>query len=148
MYTDNQYHTTKLTHNQSINLIKDISRRLSIALDNISWTKYYTDYLKENIKEEKARKNFKPDGIKSGLTVNEGGLFFAVRQIIEYLDGKKAPDVESYLFFRKTIYTAYSLVAQYKKEILERLDNIDYKEVLNMDYCYLASHDSKGNKLY
>jgi len=144
-----EYHKTNLTPDQCIKLIKIISQKLSIALDNISWTKYYTDYLKENIKEEKSHLGFKSDGIRSGMTAYEGGLFFAVQQIIEYLETEKKPCLKSYLFCRKTIYTAYSLVAQYKNEILKQIKDIpNYKDVLNMDYAYLASHDKKDNKLY
>lgn len=138
---------TNLSKRQQLELIKKISYRLQV-LDNISWTNYYNDYLKENIKEEKNHRSFKPDGIKSGITTNQGGMFFSVQQIIGFLEGEEAPDLSGYLFMRKTIFTAYSIVAQYKDKIQEALKGIDYKPVLDMDYCYLMQYDNKGNKLY
>lgn len=150
MKKENTQHTTKLTHSQCLKLVKEISKSLSCELNNISWSKYYTNYLNENIREEKDHLRFKPDGIISGITANQGGMFFSVKQIIEYFEQvEKVPDVKNYLFWRKSIYTAFSLVANYRKEIEKALSkNPQYKEVLKMDYCYLASHDKKGNELY
>jgi len=142
-------HKTNLSKKECLELIKKIDCRLTCALDNISWTAYYTNYLKDNVKEEKSHQGFKPDNIKNGLTVKEGGMFFSVYQIIEYLETDKKPMLDSYLYCRKSIYMAYSLVAQYKEKILEQLKDIpNYKEVLNIDYCYLTSHDNKGRELY
>lgn len=138
---------TNLSKRQQLELIKKISYCLQV-LDNISWTNYYSDYLKENIREEKNHRGFKPDGIESGITTMQGGMFFSVQQIIRFLEGEEAPDLSGYLFMRKTIFTAYSIVQQYKDNIQEALKDIDYKPVLDMDYCYLVQYDNKGIKLY
>jgi hypothetical protein len=129
---------TTLSKNQQIKLLKEISSQLSYVLDNIKWEKIYTNYLKENIQEEKNHLRMKPEGVIHGLTAYEGGLLFAVQQIINYLTGENAPDVKSYLWMRKTVFTAYSIVTNYEKEIKEALKNIDYTEVLKMDYCDLV----------
>ncbi len=129
---------TLLSKNQQIKLLKKINNKLSNILDNIKWEKFYTNYLKENIKEEKVHLRMKPEGVIHGLTAYEGGLLFAVQQIINYLTGEKPPGVKDYLWMRKTVFTAYSIVANYEKEIREALKDIEYQEVLKMDYCELV----------
>ena len=146
MQTDQ--HKTKLSPKQCKELVKKVSYCLARALDNISWSAYYSNYEKENIKEEKAHIDFKPDGIVSGMTITEGGRFFAVKQIIDYLEGAKAPSIEYYISMRKTVFSAYSLVANYKERILKELEGVNYKEILKINYCFLASHDNKGIELY
>jgi hypothetical protein len=127
-----------LSKNQQIELLKTISGKLSNSLDNISWTAYYTNYLKENIQEERKHLKMKPESIIHGLTVTEGGILFAVQQIIQYLEGEKPPDLKGYIYMRKTVFTAFSIVAQYGDIIREALKDIDYKEVLKIDYCELV----------
>ncbi len=143
------YGTTKLSKREQIRLIKAISHSLAYKLDNISWTKYYTDYLKDNIQEERNHNIFKPDDIGRGLTISEAGILFAVKQIIEYfVDLNNIPPLIHYISYRKTAFTAYSLVHTYYNEVKEALSKYDYMEVLKMDYCDLIQHDNNGNKLY
>lgn len=130
---------TTLSKKEQIKLLKEISSRLASALNDISWTHYYTNYLKENIKEEKDHLRMKPEGVKHGLTAYEGGLLFSVQQIIEYFaNSESKPCFEGYIYCRKSIYTAYSLVKTYNEQIKNALQGIDYSEVLKMDYCELV----------
>lgn len=142
---------TKLTKKQQIALISKISSRLSDSLDNITWSNIYTNYLKENIQDEKNHLKFKPESCKHGLTAREGGMFFAVKNIIEFFDHKNVglksvyiPKVEDYLSVRKTIFSAFAIVAKYNDELKEALKDIDYREVLNMDYVELVQTDKNG----
>lgn len=143
------YGTTQLKKQDQIKLIKKINKELQYLFSSISYGQYYRDYLQENVKEERKHQMFKPDNISSGLSVNEGGTFFAVKQVIEFLTNpKKAPDLEAYLYLRKAIYTAYALTENYRADILTALKDIDYNEVLKIDYCDLMQYDNQGNKLY
>ena len=140
------YGTTKLSKRKQLALIKKINSLLECKFSIIGWGNIYSNYLKDNIQEEKAHNSGKP--FTSGLSTREGGLYFAVRQIIDYLEGDKKPCLESYIDCRKSIYTAYSIVANYKEQIKEALQSVDYREVLNMDYCDLQQYDNTGDKLY
>lgn len=143
----------KLSKRQQIKLLKEISYKLAYKLDNIKWEKIYSNYLQENIREEKRHLQGKPESCRHGLTVNEAGTFFAVKQIVEFFQKKNyglesiyIPKVEDYLHIRKTIFTAYAIVANYNSEIAEVLKDVDYGAVLNMDYVELVQTDKKGNK--
>jgi len=129
---------TVLSKAQQIKLLKKISYKLAYALDNLKWEPIYTNYFKENVKEERNHLKSKPENVYHGLTANEGGLYFAVKQIVDYLEGEKPPDIKSYIFMRKTVFIAYSLVAQYSDIIKNALKDIDHKEVLKMDHCDLV----------
>ena len=120
---------------KAVKVINEASGKLSYKLDNIKWSKLYTDYLKENIQEEKNRDRMRPDSISRPLTITEAGKLFAVQQIVNYSLGEKAPDVAGYTYMRKSVFTAYSLVAQYKKEIGEALEGFDLDYIKSLDYA-------------
>jgi len=126
-----------LSKKQQIDLINKLSYNLACELDNLKWNKIYTDYLKENIQEEKNHDNFRHESIKRGLTITEAGKLFAVQQIAEYLNGDKMPDVSGYLHIRKSVFTAYAIFANYRKEIEKAFQGLNWQEVLKMDYCFL-----------
>lgn len=141
------------TKSQKIQLLKVISNCLAYKLDNIKCEAIYTNYLKDNIKDERNHLRMKPEHVRHGLTANEGGVLFAVKHIIEFFQYKNyglkevyIPKIEDYLSVRKTIFTAYSIVLNYNKEIKKALKNIDYSEVLKMDYCDLVQTDKNGIK--
>ena len=77
-------------------------------------------------------------------------MFFAVKQIVEYYyKAQRKPKIEGYLHLRKTIFTAFAIVHEYRETVKEALKGIDnVKEILNMDYCYFVQYDNKGTKLY
>ena len=141
-----------LTKNQQITLIKKISSNLAYILDNIKMESIYSNYLKENINEEKRHLNFKPDNCNHGLTAIEGGIFFAVKQIVEFFQHKNyglkdvyIPKAEDYLHIRKTVFTAYAIVTNYNDQIKDVLKIDECMEVLKMDYVCLVQTDKKGN---
>ena len=113
--------------------------QLAYVLDNKSWSRYASNYLAENVEEEK---NHRGSGRFGGwaLTVNESARLFAVRQLAEYLTTKKRPDLKSYLHCRRSIYTASSLVLNYRKEIRAafKAAKVDLAEVCALDYAELV----------
>ena len=134
-----QTHTAKNTVSKSKALaeINKASYNLAYALDNIKWSKLYTDYLKENIQEEKSHDNFHGDSIQRGITITEAGKLFSVQQIVKYYQGEKAPDVACYSYMRKSVFTAYSLVSLYREAVETALKDINLELVNGLDYCEL-----------
>jgi len=129
--------SNKVTKAEALKVINKASSELAYALDNIKWSKLYTDYLKENIAEEKSHDRFRGDSISRGLTITEAGKLFAVKQIVEYYLGEKAPDVACYSYMRKSVFTAYSLVALYREYVEKALKGIDLEVINGLDYCEL-----------
>ena len=64
---------------KAVKVINEANGKLSYKLDNISWSKLYTNYLKENVQEEKAHDNYRPGSVSRPLSITEAGKLFAVR---------------------------------------------------------------------
>jgi len=129
--------TQQYTKRQTLNEIKKASYNLAYVLNNQTWSALWDNYLKENVDEEKKHDNYRSDGISRGITIREAGKLFAVKQIVEYLEGAKAPDVKAYLNMRKSVFTAYALAMNYTKQINEALEGIDLDIIRQADYCKL-----------
>lgn len=130
---------TKLSKKEQIKLLQKIDIELSRTLNNISWTPYYKNYFKNNLKEERNHRKYQPSNVLCGITAYQSALLFAIQQIVDYfVNTKNKPCFEGYIYCRKTMYEAYSLVKTYTKQIKQALEKIDnYREVLNFDYCEL-----------
>ena len=117
--------------------VKDASDKLAYTLDNIKWGQMYTTYLNENKEEEKRHDRCRPASVPRGMSIMDAARLFAVQQIIEYYQGKAAPDLAGYTYMRKTVFTAYSLVAQYRNEIGAALVGVDLDAIKALDYAEL-----------
>lgn len=148
-----------MTKKEQLDLIRKISGRLHTALDHITWSNIYDNYLKENIQDEKNHLKYKPESCRHGLTALEGGTFFAVKHIIDFFHNKNhdifipdfkfsvyIPQVKDYLSVKKVIFSAYAIVENYNEQIKEALKDLDYSEILKMDYVELVQTDKKGVK--
>jgi len=60
-----------------------------------------------------------------------------VRQVAEYLNGDKAPDVAEIFSYRLSIYMAYALVARHRELIASALEPFDIQSLLALDYAEL-----------
>ena len=130
----------KVTKKQALNLINEAWSEFSYVLDNQDWSKHGTDYLDENIAEEKRHDHMRPDHVNRGLTIREAGKLFAVKQLTQYLCGEKAPNVEAYISLRKSLFTAYGLVMRYTpqlQDMMGKLGKDKVNQILNIDYCEL-----------
>jgi hypothetical protein len=56
--------TANVSKSKAVNVINQASSNLAYELDNIKWSKLYTDYLKENINEEKVHDNYRGESIQ------------------------------------------------------------------------------------
>lgn len=118
-------------------VIKDVSDKLAYALDNIKWGQMYTAYLNENRDEEKRHDRRRPASVPRGLSIMDAARLFAVQQIVNYYTGEKAPDLAGYTHMRHSVFSAYSLVAQYHDEIGVALAGVDLDAIKALDYAEL-----------
>ena len=99
---------------------------------------YLSDqYLKINYKEEKEHLRFKPKGIKNGLTIKEGSIFFSVKWILDSLLNGFRYDIKDVLTCRISAVMGEAIAKKYERQLREGLKDIDIKEVLKIDYVIL-----------
>lgn len=127
---------TGMTKNQQLKLIRDAYDRL-YCLNNITWTKYRDNLYREHLEGERQHDRMRPEGTDRGITLSDAAKLFVVHWIAEYLFGKKAPDVASYINMRKEAFTSYSLVANYRKEIEAAWKDINVQALAGLDYAKL-----------
>jgi hypothetical protein len=132
--------TKTKTKRQIIKSYREAWGKVNYALSSVGWGQYGKQYLKENLDEERSHRGFKPDHVKAGLTINESAELFAIQQIAEALADKPkwTPDLQGYLSCRKSIYTAWSLVINYRHKIAEALKGVDLDEIRALDYAELV----------
>jgi hypothetical protein len=110
-----------MTKQQANTLISKVWSEVEHALNNITHRNYGADYFRENIAEEKSHRGCGLPARDWGLSVPQAARLFAVVQLAEMLVGKNraeiVSDVKNYLGSRKSIWTAASLVANYRAEI-------------------------------
>jgi hypothetical protein len=108
-------------------------------LNNIKMEAMGDNYEGDNQKEEREHRGCGLPRIPHGLTVPQAGRLFCVKQLLDYLDGEKAPDPKDFLWMRKTIFTAYALVANYRDEITKALaeSGADLDAIRSADYAEL-----------
>ena len=129
---------TKLSKNEQIKLIKTTWQKINEVLSCQSFGQYGKQYLDLNIQEEKRHDKTRPHDIQRGLTIIEAGKLFAVKQIIEFLGkAEYIPSVKDYIFVRQSIFFAYSLVSQYRIEFETALKDINFDDILKLDYVEL-----------
>lgn len=123
---------------QQIKLIKETWNKIDYCLSSISWGQYGKEYLQLNIREEKSHDNFRGDNSR-GISIVTAAKLFAVKQIIEILSGqdKFKPTTKEYLHLRKSIYFAWALIENYGDKLKEALKNVNFDDVLSLDYCKL-----------
>ncbi len=124
--------------NQAIKLINQAWDRIYYCIHSQASDYVISEYLKLNIQEEKRHDNFRPSGISRGITINQAGKFFAVKQIAEYLQGENPPDVKYYIDLRQSCFYAYSLAMKYREELQKALAEIDLSAIVALDYSKLV----------
>jgi hypothetical protein len=122
-----------------IKLIKKAFNRLEYCFSIVSWGQYGKQYWKQCQEESKQHGNWKPEGIKRGLTVYEESQLFYVRTIAEYLYALKPLNAGSFLWTKTSCFYAYALVNDYRKEIVKSLEGIDTQALGRLDYCKLIT---------
>ena len=124
--------------NQAIKLINTAWERIYYCISTKKSEFVISEYLRLNIQEEKKHDHYRPEGTTRGLTVNQAGKLFAVKQIVEYIwTGGQSPDVKYYIDLRQSCFMAYSLAMQFEEYLIKALDGISLESIMALDYVSL-----------
>jgi L-ribulose-5-phosphate 3-epimerase UlaE len=122
---------------ESFKLLDNAYFKIKDILESIRWG-YHNEYYQLHNAEEKAHRRFCPEHIKPGLTQAEAVKLFYVLNIVQAIFVPSIIcNIKSYLHLRKSIFMAYSLVANYHKELSEALKDIPWQDILKIDYAEL-----------
>lgn len=125
-----------MSKRESLALIDKAYYALERALESKAdrdWRTYY----QQNLDEEKGHRRFKFTSVSDGITAPQAARLFCVRQVAEYVNGDKAPDVSEIFSLRLSLYMACALVARYREQITAALTPFDLQSVLALDYAEL-----------
>jgi hypothetical protein len=107
-------------------LISNAYYRLVLATDNVSWTHYADELYKiEKEYEKNHRRYTECDYV---FSINDCAKYWAVKHIIDGLNDTKELNVKSYLHLKKSIFYAYSMVANYRDRIEKEFIGFDFQE--------------------
>jgi hypothetical protein len=118
------------------------ARALSIALDNLSWSKYFAKLVELCEEEERQHRGstfaqYHPHapGVKAT------GRFFAVLRIGEYLNGEQMPTAGDFLHFQTSAFQAAAIVSNYRAECIAALERVGItaEYLAGLDYSALVS---------
>ena len=124
-----------MINNKQKTLINDCYSRLGV-LNNVAWTAYRDNMFDINRKgERKHRKTWDDRNYsRRAISVNDSARYFTCMHVIEALV-EGTPDIKSYVYLRKTIFYAHSLVANYRDKIEKALDGFDLDAFNDLDYA-------------
>lgn len=111
--------------------------KLDYAFSSIHYGCYGKQLFKMIKDEEKGHRKFCPDGIKCGLTISEAVKLFYCQGIIEGITDKLNFTVKDYISIRQSILMCQSLALNYKDEIINALQGVNYSDILSIDYAEL-----------
>jgi hypothetical protein len=100
---------------------------------------YSKQYLRIIREEETGHRNFKPDGVTCGLSIADAVRLFAVKRIVEYLDGDTMPGPEQFLHTQRSCFYAAAFVAEFPNALREALTDsrADLDVIRAADYAEL-----------
>jgi len=128
----------KQLKNKELQNIKKVWSKIEYVLNNKSWNKYGTEYLKQQRSEARNHIGFKPDSVRHGLTITEESKFFAVLRISEYLYSNNSPSLTSFMHTNKSVFMAYALADEFRKELKDILSIEEAEHYSKLDYCEFA----------
>ena len=124
-----------MTYKDTIKMINDAYSSLRI-LNNIDWKAYRDEIYKLEKQYEKNHRQY-CDGRQYDFSVDIASKLFVVQHIASALTGVRH-DIKSYLFLKKSIFLAESLVINYEDKIKEALKDFDLDILCNLDYTILT----------
>lgn len=97
----------------------------------------FATFYEQNLKEERGHRNFGRGFGANAITAPQAARLFCVRQIAEYLNDERTPDVANIFHHRLSNYQAYALVANYRERVVKALEPFDLQALLALDYAEL-----------
>ena len=123
-----------MTQKETIKLIKNAYSSLGV-LNNIDWKSYRDDIYNLEKQYEKNHRNY-CSGREFNISIDLSAKLFVVQHIASALKGTRH-DVKSYIYLKKSIFLAESLVINYEDKIKEALKEFDLDQLCNLDYSFL-----------
>ena len=123
--------------------LEKVFHQLSYIFQGIGWGQYFDNLYDLNCKEERIHRGHN-EGYK-GLSIRSAGMYFTVKHLMEFLDGKKIT-IKDVLNLRPSYVMAGTLFENYPNEIKkafagEARENykveIDLEAVRALDYVKL-----------
>ena len=124
-----------MTLKDTIKMINEAYSSLRV-LNNIDWKAYRDEIYKLERQYEKNHRQY-CDGRQYDFSIDIASKLFVVQHIASALKGTRH-DIKSYLFLKKSIFLAESLVLNYEDKIKEALKDFDLNKLCNLDYTILT----------
>lgn len=124
-----------MKHKDIIKLINDAYSKLQI-LNNIDWTPYREEIYKLEKQYERNHRNW-CNGREFDFSVDIASKLFVVQHIASALKGTRH-SIKSYIYLKKSIFFAESLVLNYEDKIKEALKDFDLNQLCELSYSILA----------
>lgn len=124
-----------MTLKDTIKMINEAYSSLRV-LNNIDWKAYRDEIYKLERQYEKNHRNW-TNGRQYDFSIDIASKLFVVQHIASALKGTRH-DIKSYLFLKKSIFLAESLVINYEDKIKEALKDFDLDKLCNLDYTILT----------
>jgi len=123
-----------MSKHQDVELIDKAFYALTRALES---GRDFETYYRQNQSEERDHRRFV--SAPRGITAPQSAKLFCVRQIAEYLNGQKAPNIGDIFSFRLSVYQAYALVLNHRDKITVALEPFDLTELVALNYAELVA---------
>jgi hypothetical protein len=130
---------------QQKELVKDVARKLSYAIDNRGSRPYVADLIREETKQERQHRNGWCAGrdYPRNFGPKLAAEFFTVHHILGFVfDGVPFPKIEDVLSLRGTYVQAAAIAAQYIDAIFETIPAHQAKQIRALDYVQLCDTGS------
>ena len=131
---------TSYSRKEANSIIKEVrkaSYNLSRALDNQTWTTYWSNLVDSENKQERQHRQSAPYGTSWTCSSTDASKLLCMQNIIKYTLGLTSyyPNVDDYLHVKKTRFEALALALEYTNDIIDALVDVDVETILNADYC-------------
>lgn len=123
-------------------LIQDVARKLSYAIDNRGSRPYVADLIREETRQERQHRNGWCAGrdYPRNFGPKLAAEFLTVNHILGFVfDGVPFPKIEDILFLKGTYVQAGAIAAHYVDVIFETIPAHQAKQVREMDYAELVT---------
>ena len=131
---------------QQKELVKDVARKLSYAIDNRGSRPYVANLIREETKQERQHRNGWCAGrdYPRNFGPKLAAEFFAVHHILGFVfDGVPFPKIEDVLSLKSTYVEAAAIAAQYIDAIFESIPAHQAKQIRALDYAQLCDTGSE-----
>lgn len=122
---------------EALKTIEENYFKIKNVLECVRWGDYHKEYYHLIWDEEKRHRGFCPEGVTCGLTQAEAVKLFYVQTIFYYLFSNRTLLARDYLSIRKSHFFACSLVENYREELKEALQGVNFALVNSIDYAEL-----------